>query len=100
MQELSCKIEVGCKCNIKKCVYDTDLFLLSDSDFNIWVLDTTSGSYFYSSLLQLQNIKDLKRGNLKLYDASRESISTEAVETCMLDLPSGKTLELKDYYLC
>ena len=71
---------------------------MSDSDSDIWVLDTTSGSHFCSSLLQLQNIKDLKRGNLELYSASEESISIEAVGTCILDLPSDKILELKDYY--
>ena len=65
-------------------------FLLSDSDSDIWVLDTTSGSHFCSSLLQLQNIKDLKKDNLELYGASGESISTEAVGTYMLDLLLGK----------
>ena len=75
-------------------------FSLSDSDYEILVLDTTCGSYFCSSLLQLQNIKDLKRGNLELYGASGESISAETVEICMLDLLSDKILELKDYYLC
>ena len=75
-------------------------FSLSDSDSDIWVLDTTYGSHFCSSLLQLQNIKDLKRGNLELYSASGESISAEAVGTCMFDLSSDKILELKDYYSC
>ena len=73
-------------------------FSLSGSDSDTWVLDTAYGSYIYNLLQQLQNIKGLKRGNLELYGASGESISTETMKTYMLDLPSGKTLKLKGYY--
>ena len=73
-------------------------FSLSDSDSNIWILDTICRSYICNSLQRLQNIKDLKRGDLELYGASGESISIEAVKICMLDLSSNKILELKDCY--
>ena len=39
-----------------------------------------------------------ERGDLELYGASGEFISTETVGTYMLDLPSDKILELKDCY--
>ena len=40
----------------------------------------------------------MERGDLEHYGVSGESISAEAMRTYMLDLPSDKILELKDYY--
>ena len=91
--------EVGCKYSTKTCVYDTNLFfLLSGSDSNTWVLDTTCGLYICNLLQRLHNIKGLKRGVLELYGINGESISIEAVKICMLDLSSDKILKLKDCY--
>ena len=73
-------------------------FSLSGLDSDIWVLDITCRSYICNSLRRLQNIKGLKRGNLELYDANGESISTEAMGTSMLDLSLDKIFELKDCY--
>ena len=59
-------------------------FLLSVSNFDTWILDTVCRSHISNSLQRLQNIRDLKRDDLKLYGASGESISVEAVGTYML----------------
>ena len=40
----------------------------------------------------------LKKGDFDLYGTGGESIQAEAVETYMLKLPSGKILELENYY--
>ena len=62
-------------------------FSLSGFDSDTWVLDTVNESYIYNLLQRLQNIKGLKIGDLELYGASGESISAEAVEIYMLNLP-------------
>ena len=86
-------------CVASKGVYMIQIyFLLSGSNSDIWVLDTTCRSYIYNLLQQLQNIKGLKRGDLELYGASGESISTETVKTCMLDFLLDKILKLKTIY--
>ena len=73
-------------------------FLLSASNSDTWILDTVYGSHICNSLQQLQNIIGLKRGDLKLFDTSGESISAKTMGTCMLKSILDKTLELEEYY--
>ena len=85
--------------NIAKGLYviQTNLSLstwISDS----WVLDTAYGSHLYKSLQDLQKIKSLNKGDIELFDASRESIHAEAIGTKILELPLDKILKLKIYY--
>ena len=71
---------------------------LSSSNSDSWVLDTACGSHICKSLQGLQNIRVLKKGDFELYGAGGESIQAEVVGTYMLKLPSGKILELENYY--
>ena len=71
---------------------------LSASISNLWILDTACGSHIYKSLQGLQKIRSLNKDDFELYGANGQPIQAEAVGTYILSLPSGKTLELQDYY--
>ena len=73
-------------------------FSLSSSANNAWVLDTACGSPICKSLQGLQRIRRLKKDEFKLFGASGETISAEAMGTYLLELSKGRTLELKFCY--
>ena len=68
---------------------------LSSSISNSWVLDTACGSHICKSIQGLHKIRNLKKGDFKLYGASGEPIYAEAVGTYLLLLPSGNIIKLE-----
>ena len=71
---------------------------LSTSNSNSWVLDTACRSHICNSLQKLHQIRNLKKGDFKLYEASGEAIYTEAVGTYILLLSLGNILKLEECY--
>ena len=71
---------------------------LSTSFLDSWVLDTAYGLHLCKSLQDLQEIRNLNKGDFKLFGTSGESIQAEAIGTKVLKFSSDKILELKIYY--
>ena len=71
---------------------------LSTSNSNSWVLDTACGSHICNSLQGLNQIRNLKKSDFKLYGTSGEAIYAKAVDTYILLLPLDNMIKLEECY--
>ena len=71
---------------------------LTISSTSSWVLDSGSSAHIYTSMQGLIENKRLKEGDMILQINNEAKVTTEAVSTYPLRLPSDFRLDLKDYY--